>query len=541
MKILNFRELIFLLQIVFFLVSDVPHTYEKGKTNLRQMKKKRIGGFILSIVITFSFVQCDGGNSEKDETIIVKKIEVNPGMDLVGMITEAETGNPISNIAVSDGFQTTLTDSNGVFQLKKNENAVFVYYSVPAEYKVDINGNTPAFYEKIDKNDSIFRKDFVLTKLPEGVETNFAFFCMADLHDDYSVNRLDEEFAPDIRQEIKKYDVAYGVCLGDIVSDLMNLLPTMKKFMGNLGLSIFQTIGNHDHNKSFTDDLIADRDFENTFGPTNYSFNRGKVHFVIMDDILYAGRSAYSIGFTEEQLLWLENDLKYVSKDNMLIVCVHVPTRNEEGVVNCQAFYDLIEPFAEVHIMSGHSHVQQNMKLREGAIYEHVIGAASGALWSNNSTINHDGAPNGYAVFNISGNHIRNWYYKGTALEQNYQIRMYPVGSFSDTSSNIVANVWNADEDWKVELYEDGMKSGEMIPFTDYDKAVYQFLVQVLKRTPPTPADVNYTSFKMTNHLYKYDPKSNASIIEIKATDPFGNVYTQNHFTTDFSEFIYQK
>jgi len=191
--------------------------------------------------------------------------------------------------------------------------------------------------------------------------------------------------------------------------------------------------------------------------------------------------------------------------------------------------------------MSGHSHVQQNMKLREGAIYEHVIGAASGALWSNNSTINHDGTPNGYAVFNISGNHIRNWYYKGTALEQNDQIRMYPVGSFSDTSSNIVANVWNADEDWKVDLYEDGVKSGEMIPFTDYDKAVYQFLVQVLKRTPPTPSDFNTVSFKMTNHLYKYDPKSKTSIIEIKATDPFGNVYTQNHFTTDFSEFIYQK
>jgi len=504
------------------------------------MKIKLIRLLILSMVLAISFVQCDGGHSEENETIHVKKIEILPGMDLVGMITEAETGNPISNIVVSDGFHTTLTDSKGVFQLKKNENAVFVYYSVPAEYKIAINNNTPVFYQKIDKNDSIFRKDFVLTKLPEGIETDFALFCMADLHDDYSVNRLNTEFAPDIQQEIKKYDVAYGVCLGDLVSDVMNLLPTMKKFMGNLGLSIFQTIGNHDHNKSFSDDLIADNDFEKTFGPTNYSFNRGKVHFVVMDDIQYAGRNSYSVGFTEEQLVWLENDLKYVSKDNMLIACVHIPTRDEEGVVNCQAFYDLIEPFAEVHIMSGHSHVLQNMKLREGAIYEHVSGAVSGALWSNNSTINHDGAPNGYAVFNISGNHIKNCYYKGTSLVQQNQIRMYPIGSFSDTSKSIVANIWNADENWKVELYENGVKSGDMISFTDYDKCVYQFLVQVLKRTPPTPADVNYVSFKMTNHLYKYNPKSDASIIEIRATDPFGNIYIQNHFTTDFSEFIHQ-
>ncbi len=59
------------------------------------------------------------------------------------------------------------------------------------------------------------------------------------------------------------------------------------------------------------------------------------------------------------------------------------------------------------------------------------------------------------------------------------QIRLYRANDIfmRDYSKNyqfyykgddqIVANVWNADKDWKIEVYENGIKTGEMTHF-DY-------------------------------------------------------------------------
>lgn len=66
----------------------------------------------------------------------------------------------------------------------------------------------------------------------------------------------------------------------------------MKESMANRNLPVFQTIGNHDHLQTETSDDNAAANFETQFGPRNYSFNRGDVHIVSMDNVLYEGKKS---------------------------------------------------------------------------------------------------------------------------------------------------------------------------------------------------------------------------------------------------------
>ena len=89
----------------------------------------------------------------------------------------------------------------------------------------------------------------------------------------------------------------------------------------------------------------------------------------------------------------------------------------------------------------------------------------------------------------------------------------------------IVANIWNSDEkNWTVEVFENGVKTGEMIRFRDFDAWASGYLAGILGRE---------TYPKRTDHLYYYTLKDANAAVEIRATDPFGNIYTQDTFTTN--------
>lgn len=61
-----------------------------------------------------------------------------------------------------------------------------------------------------------------------------------------------------------------------------------------VGLPLFQVMGNHDNkviavskdNYTVAHDIAAQRNFEYIFGPVNYSFDRGNVHIIAMDNII---------------------------------------------------------------------------------------------------------------------------------------------------------------------------------------------------------------------------------------------------------------
>ena len=84
-------------------------------------------------------------------------------------------------------------------------------------------------------------------------------------------------------------------------------------------------MGNHDQDYKGTDDSVSDVTFKAHYGPTYYSFNRGKVHYVVLDDVRYLGKERQYDGYIpEHQLEWLKKDLAFVPKDHLVFVCINI-------------------------------------------------------------------------------------------------------------------------------------------------------------------------------------------------------------------------
>lgn len=484
-----------------------------------------------------------------DDDQIPVKTPIGKQTDIYGVVTDTG-GRRLPGVVVSDGFTCAATDENGVYQLSRNANAYHVFISVPETCEVPMSEGAPYFWQQLTEKE---RYDFTLRPLPGGAENDFRLFCIADPQCQTltHIARFTSETVPDIAAQAAASEVpCYGITLGDIIwnsatKDVINLMPRMKIAMSqaNTQMPVFQVMGNHDNavisvkkaDYTVEHDIAAQRFFEHKFGPVNYSFNRGSAHIVAMDDILFPNHDDYSTGFRDDQIEWLRQDLSFVPKEKMVILCVHIPLRNSGSAQNVQAALALLEGYAEVHVMSGHTHYAENNVYTDKSIYEHIHGAACGAWWY--STINTDGTPNGYAVYDISGAGIERWHYKATDITADYQIRLYRADEvfpglyrFSYTASDqIVANIWNADAAWTIDVYENGAKTGSMLPFaagTKRDAWASGYHCGVLGRSA--------SSYDRTNnsHLYYYTLQNPQASVEVRATDPFGRIYTQSVFTT---------
>ena len=382
------------------------------------------------------------------------------GNNLIGIISDAKTGKGIPGVVVSDGYDCVTTDRNGVYQFKSNSRSRIVYYSIPAEYKVATGAgpSIPKFYQPVNPKDKQSRADFILEPLDGGKETTWTFLGIGDPQCATSgnANRYTDETIQDIKQSVANRNNVYAMTLGDIIYDSNNMWPTMVASMSSVPtgtgwyVPFFQTIGNHDHDSlkpdtadDALDDYNATATFEKYFGPENYSFNRGDVHVVSMDNIMVTSQKSssksngktweYSGGFTDWQIEWLKKDLALVpDKENkMIILCCHIPLRNSKSA-NSQEVLKLMEEFKEAHLMIGHTHYTQNFvypsshKARGGLpVYEHIHGSACGSWWTKNCSSTTSGEPSGYTIYEIEGAHINNWRLKGTRRDASFQLRVF--------------------------------------------------------------------------------------------------------------------
>ena len=524
-------------------------------------------------------------------------------------------GNPISGVAVSDGFSVTATNSNGYYEIDNvSKDTRYIYISLPAEYKVPTNEfGQPCFYKSYPEGGD--RYDFTLAPLEGGKEKKFALFTFADpqVSKASALSRLNTEAIPEIYahgQELAAKGInCYGITLGDIISNSdSNNTGGMRDDMRDAfsitktGMPVFQVMGNHDNTfcntnlPLFTDErnshfqLKAQREHEDMFGPVNYSFNRGDVHIIGMRDIVYPSAtsgSGYSTGFLPSQYEWLKQDLALVPKDKMVVLCVHIQLFN--GTSNyTQEVLSLLDEYKEAHILSGHTHRQQLYEHTTKSdsnykIFEHNTCAVCGSWWSAN--IAGDGTPNGYNVFIGEGSTFSDWYYMGSNEGMNtrsHQMRLYrgnavtggPIeGSnsygvkgyyaFNFADDVLLANVYNADSKWKIEVYEDDVYSGKMTKVDEYQPS-FSALIGKYTIDNPRRADngvVTSVDFYATGlhlgilnrassatspsngaynvcwHLFQYKLKNKNAKIKVVAIDRFGNKYTETKITegTDYT------
>ena len=519
------------------------------------------------------------------------------------------SGKPIANVPVSDGFSIVTTDANGYYSLNVSTNTYYIYITIPSEYEVPINEVGQAcFWKKYPSSTQQY--DFTLTPLVGGKERRFALFTFGDpqVSGEASLNRFYNEAVPGIKAHYDELTTkgipCYGISLGDIISMSSSSnrgpyrVPMRDGFaVSRVGMPVFHVMGNHDcnyynaHQPIFPDahnstyNIVAQRDHEEVFGPVNYSFNRGDVHIIGMRNIYYTSNTAQSckLGFLNEQVEWLKQDLALVPKDHTVLFCVHIPMMKDNTLYNTPEVMTLLNTFKKMHIISGHRHFIWNYEYaKEGTIYtniyEHVMGAVCGAWWKTN--LCGDGAPCGFGVFVGEGKDLTDWYHIGYHKgmdSRSHQMRLYrgnaitgaakPEGdtsvtkgyyAFTFSEDTLLANIYFADSKWTIKVYEDGVYSGNMtkVPFVRRP-TLENFtgdgsLASPYKPKIATSNDTYVTGLMLgfmglsdgsggardeCYHMYQYKLKNKDAKIKVEAIDCFGNIYTETKITegTDYS------
>lgn len=519
---------------------------------------------------------------------IVEDIDFKPdaGTTVYGIVSSAGVG--VENVVVSDGAEVTVTNEKGIYQLKSAKKWGYVFISVPSGYEVPSVGVLPQFHRALKNSaDVVERADFKLEKV-DG-QDSYKIFMLGDMHLANRTGDLGQfaQFTSDLTDYMTRHkgEKMYALTLGDMTWDLYwysnsyyfpQYLNTVNSQIKNL--QIFHTMGNHDNDFQTRSDYDAAVKYVDQICPTYYSFNIGKVHYVVMDDIdcsSYDGSTSrnYVKSLSAEQLDWLAKDLSYVAKTTPVVVAMHAqvfyPTTSgfkiDHDPVNTQRLFDILDGYT-VRFVTGHTHklfnVTPDAPIVDGHNFrEYNSGSVCASWWwSGNLTpgihIGTDGTPGGYGIWDVTGTDFQ-CLYKSTGWPEEYQFRSYDLNNVhfsmadvplmpSDISASVknaymqyvnaypqnndnevLINIWNWNSDWTLSVVDENRKT---LPYTEvwaYDPlhiaalSVKRFNNAGLKSTPLFITD------KFT-HFFKVKADDADTDLVITVKDEFGNEWTEN-------------
>ena len=519
---------------------------------------------------------------------IVEDIDFKPdaGTTVYGIVSSAGVG--VENVVVSDGAEVTVTNEKGIYQLKSAKKWGYVFISVPSGYEVPSVGVLPQFHRALKNSaDVVERADFKLEKV-DG-QDSYKIFMLGDMHLANRTGDLGQfaQFTSDLTDYMTRHkgEKMYALTLGDMTWDLYwysnsyyfpQYLNTINSQIKNL--QIFHTMGNHDNDFQTRSDYDAAVKYVDQICPTYYSFNIGKVHYVVMDDIdcsSYDGTESrnYVKSLSAEQLDWLAKDLSHVAKTTPVVVAMHAqvfyPTTSgfkiDHDQVNTLRLFDILDGYT-VRFVTGHTHklfnVTPDAPIVDGHNFrEYNSGSVCASWWwSGNLTpgihIGTDGTPGGYGIWDVTGTDFQ-CLYKSTGWPEEYQVRSYDLNNVhfsmadvplmpSDISASVknaymqyvnaypqnndnevLINIWNWNSDWTLSVVDENRKT---LPYTEvwaYDPlhiaalSVKRFNNAGLKSTP------SFITDKFT-HFFKVKADDADTDLVITVKDEFGNEWTEN-------------
>lgn len=519
---------------------------------------------------------------------IVEDIDFKPdaGTTVYGIVSSAGVG--VENVVVSDGAEVTVTNEKGIYQLKSAKKWGYVFISVPSGYEVPSVGVLPQFHRALKNSaDVVERADFKLEKV-DG-QDSYKIFMLGDMHLANRTGDLGQfaQFTSDLTDYMTRHkgEKMYALTLGDMTWDLYwysnsyyfpQYLNTINSQIKNL--QIFHTMGNHDNDFQTRSDYDAAVKYVDQICPTYYSFNIGKVHYVVMDDIdcsSYDGTEPHNYvkSLSAEQLDWLAKDLSHVAKTTPVVVAMHAqvfyPTTSgfkiDHDQVNTLRLFDILDGYT-VRFVTGHTHklfnVTPDAPIVDGHNFrEYNSGSVCASWWwSGNLTpgihIGTDGTPGGYGIWDVTGTDFQ-CLYKSTGWPEEYQFRSYDLNNVhfsmadvplmpSDISASVknaymqyvnaypqnndnevLINIWNWNSDWTLSVVDENRKT---LPYTEvwaYDPlhiaalSVKRFNNAGLKSTP------SFITDKFT-HFFKVKADDADTDLVITVKDEFGNEWTEN-------------
>ena len=467
---------------------------------------------------------------------------------------------PLPGVRVSNGREVAVTDANGKYSLPVDEDTI-VFVIKPAGYRTvqdedhlsrfyyihKPNGSPKLDFPGVEPTGPLPATiDFALYPSEESSVFDVIFFGDPQPRDQKEIDYI----AHDVVEDLVGVKAAFGVTLGDILFDDLSLFDSLNRTIGKIGVPWYNVIGNHDINFAAEEDELSDETYERVYGPAYYSFDYGAVHFLMIDDIHWlreGEKKLYRSGLSEEQLTFIENDLKHVPQDRLVVAMMHIPLVKSNAWLEPrrEKLLRLMESREHCISLAGHTHHHEHVMMKEsdgwkGAQpHHHMINVTvCGAWWSGKPDeygIPHsmcaDGTPNGYTIMHFDGTKYL-LDYRAARRGADEQIRITApevVAPAESAALEFRANVFNAFPDAVVEWR---IGAGAWRPMTKTENEtdpVFQALFN--EEQPLLPDNLPWRKLAkpmVCPHLWKASLtdslESGGFVIEVQATNPNGQV-----------------
>lgn len=506
----------------------------------------------------------------------------------------------IADVSVSNGLDVVRTDRHGRYRIALPPESI-LFITKPAEYEVPVDeNNLPQFYyihypqgtppvadfefPVIEPTGPLPRRiDFALLPGKRNVKTFKAMgFADPQAESDEFQDQLREDIINDLIDN--PFGAAFGLVAGDVVDDNLALYPRHNAMMGKIGIPIWNVPGNHDINFRSPNDQYANETYKRYFGPTDFSFDHGEVHFIGLDNVEYKGdgqgkfnNTRYRGYISERQLEWLKNDLRHVPRDKLIVIITHISliTYALDGqgeryalgdninTVNLAELVEVLKPFNRVYAMAGHD-TSNSWKVELDHTHNwygdwflsHTLAEVRGSGWGSGPrdergvrlATMQDGNPNGYYVMTFDGTSVTPRFIPAAGdPNDTMRISLDPalVGT-TDAEGNVVAinrgqlqpgtkvvvNLFDGGERDLVEISIDGGDYYPMEhvlrtdPFLERLYARYQGTEDALSKPQPS------------SHIWEFpleDITEGLHVIRVRAVDEFGQK-SNDAFTFEVTE-----
>jgi hypothetical protein len=210
--------------------------------------------------------------------------------------------------------------------------------------------------------------------------------------------------------------------------------------------------------------------FSRIYGPRYYSFDFGKVHFLVLDSIVAERRDNekldYEEGLDQKQLEFIRNDLALLDKDQLVVLLMHGPENVFE--YGKRELFEVLEKHPYTVSIAGHDHKVEHVFLGKdhdwyGPEPHHLYigGAVCGAWWTgmpNELGLPHammkDGVPNGYSIISFEDNRY-SICYKVFRRPADYQMNIWApeqISAEDAPDTEVIVNVFAGSERSKVRM-----------------------------------------------------------------------------------------
>jgi hypothetical protein len=384
-----------------------------------------------------------------------------------GLYQADEAG--VSGVAVSNGLDVVETRADGRYEIAIHAGDT-LFISKPSGWAVPLSADLlPLFfyhhvpqgspeiprrhYRGLDPSGPLPTSiDFPLR--PSSEPERFRSIWFADTQPQTSAEV--EFIRDDVVAELVGVDAAFGITLGDITYDDLSQLPRLARNISQIGAPWYHVAGNHDVNYLAANDAESLETFRRLYGPPYYSFDYGKVHFVVLDTVYYhgtslgtddpdpMGRGSYEGGLGTRQVDWLANDLERVPGDSLVVLAMHIPLFSERdpdepaiNVFDRDRLFEVVSEREHLLALAGHMHVSEHHYFDAddgfpGAtpLHLHTLSAVCGSWWSGPLdergipiSCQRDGSPKGYYLMEADGNRamVR---FKATGKPESHQMRI---------------------------------------------------------------------------------------------------------------------